>query len=50
MTELENAQEAEDAPAQPDESKEPEQQCCDGKRTAAEHRHESADGKCCTDA
>ena len=23
--------------------------CCDGEKTAAEHRHESADGKCCID-
>jgi len=27
-----------------------EQMCCDGKRTAAEHRNESSDGKCCTDS
>lgn len=26
-----------------------EQMCCDGKRTAHEHRGESADGKCCSD-
>lgn len=26
-----------------------EQMCCDGERTAAEHRAESSDGKCCTD-
>ena len=24
------------------------EKCCDG-RSAAEHRHESADGKCCVD-
>jgi hypothetical protein len=23
--------------------------CCDGKQTAAEHRHNSPDGKCCID-
>ena len=23
--------------------------CCDGQKTAAEHRHESPDGKCCID-
>jgi hypothetical protein len=23
--------------------------CCDGKKTAEEHRHESEDGKCCID-
>lgn len=23
--------------------------CCDGKQTAAEHRHNSEDGKCCID-
>jgi len=23
--------------------------CCDGKTTAAEHRHNSPDGKCCID-
>jgi len=23
--------------------------CCDGKRTAEEHRKEAPDGKCCTD-
>lgn len=56
MIESENANEPEenpaaqeDAPAQPEESKEPEEACCDGERTAAEHRHESADGKCCVD-
>jgi hypothetical protein len=27
-----------------------EQMCCDGKRTASEHRHEAADGKCCSDS
>lgn len=26
-----------------------EEKCCDGKRTAAEHRAESEDGKCCVD-
>lgn len=26
-----------------------EQQCCDGKRTAQEHREASEDGKCCSD-
>jgi len=27
-----------------------EQMCCDGSgRTAEQHRHESADGKCCSD-
>ena len=30
------------------ETSEPEM-CCDGKKTAEEHRHESADGKCCID-
>lgn len=33
-----------------EESKEEEQMCCDGKRTAAEHRKESPDGKCCSDS
>jgi len=28
---------------------EKEQMCCDGERTAAEHRAESPDGKCCVD-
>lgn len=23
--------------------------CCDGQKTAEEHRHESPDGKCCVD-
>jgi hypothetical protein len=23
--------------------------CCDGQKTAEEHRHESEDGKCCID-
>jgi hypothetical protein len=23
--------------------------CCDGKKTAEEHRHNSPDGKCCID-
>jgi hypothetical protein len=35
---------------QPEESASAEQMCCDGKRTASEHRHESADGKCCSDS
>ena len=26
-----------------------EEMCCDGKQTAAEHRHNSPDGKCCID-
>ena len=26
-----------------------EQMCCEDGKTAAEHRAESADGKCCTD-
>jgi len=26
-----------------------EEMCCDGERTAADHRKESADGKCCVD-
>jgi hypothetical protein len=26
-----------------------EQMCCEGGMTAAEHRHQSEDGKCCTD-
>ena len=25
------------------------QMCCDGEKTAEEHRHESPDGKCCVD-
>lgn len=25
------------------------QMCCDGKKTAEEHRHEAEDGKCCSD-
>lgn len=38
------------AEPQPEESEKPsEQMCCDGKRTAHEHRSESADGKCCSD-
>lgn len=34
----------------PEESGKTEQMCCDGKRTAAEHRKESHDGKCCSDS
>lgn len=38
------------APTEPTEdSPKQEQMCCDGKRTAAEHRKESHDGKCCVD-
>lgn len=34
----------------PEEEKEREEMCCDGSgRTAAEHREESEDGKCCID-
>jgi hypothetical protein len=32
-----------------EEIEKPEQMCCDGERTAAEHRKESGDGKCCSD-
>lgn len=35
--------------AQPEAGAKSEQMCCDGKRTAAEHRHESG-GKCCSDS
>ena len=31
------------------ETKEEEQMCCEGGMTAAEHRSQSPDGKCCTD-
>ena len=32
------------------ENEQPKQEmCCDGKQTAAEHRHSSPDGKCCID-
>ena len=31
------------------EEKKDEQMCCEGGMTAAEHRAESPDGKCCTD-
>jgi hypothetical protein len=31
------------------EEKKEEQMCCEGGMTAAEHRAQSADGKCCTD-
>lgn len=34
----------------PEEGSENEQMCCDGERTAAEHRKESPDGKCCSDS
>lgn len=34
---------------EPEEKATSEQMCCDGERTAAEHRKESPDGKCCTD-
>lgn len=47
MLETESANEQQGT--QPEESKQPEQMCCDGKRTAAEHRGESSDGKCCSD-
>jgi hypothetical protein len=31
------------------EEKKDEQMCCEGGMTAAEHRAQSPDGKCCTD-
>ena len=33
---------------QPDAESQPEM-CCDGEKTAEQHRHESPDGKCCID-
>ncbi len=30
-------------------SEEKPEMCCDGEKTAEEHRHESPDGKCCID-
>jgi len=33
-----------------EENKPSEQMCCDRKRTAAQHRKESSDGKCCSDS
>jgi len=33
----------------PEEGAKSEQMCCEGDRTAAEHRKESTDGKCCSD-
>lgn len=35
--------------ADEDQKEQKEQMCCDGERTAAEHRAQNADGKCCTD-
>jgi hypothetical protein len=32
-----------------EEEKKEEQMCCEGGLTAAEHRAQSPDGKCCTD-
>lgn len=32
-----------------EEEKSEEKMCCEDGKTAAEHRAESADGKCCTD-
>lgn len=32
-----------------EESQQKDQMCCEGGMTAAEHRAESQDGKCCTD-
>jgi len=34
----------------PEDGEAAEQMCCDGERTAAEHRKESPDGKCCSDS
>lgn len=51
MPEAEKMKEPQQAPVpQDEENKESEQMCCDGERTAAEHRKESPDGKCCTDS
>jgi|GEM_PF-3602125 len=48
----ETAKELQNPPGSPqaEESAPEEQMCCDGKRTAAEHRSESSDGKCCSDS
>lgn len=34
---------------EPQETETAPQMCCDGQKTAEEHRHESPDGKCCVD-
>ena len=48
MTPNEETQVQANAPDDED-NKAPGQMCCDGERTASEHRHESSDGKCCSD-
>lgn len=45
----ESERKEEEADPNPEEKAKTEQMCCDGERTAAEHRKESADGKCCSD-
>lgn len=39
----------EETDPKPEQKAKSEQMCCDGERTAAEHRKESPDGKCCSD-
>ncbi len=46
---LESETKEEESDPKPEEKAESEKMCCDGERTAAEHRKESPDGKCCTD-
>ena len=48
MTENPNPQARSEAETQSTEEEKPEM-CCDGQKTAEEHRHESPDGKCCVD-
>ena len=48
MPETQSPQEKASEPQSEPEHKD-EHMCCDGKRTAAEHRKESPDGKCCVD-
>jgi hypothetical protein len=51
MADVEPMKKAEESPVPEVEGAAPaEQMCCDGKRTATEHRHESSDGKCCSDS
>ena len=50
MPDLEMKEQQTQSGSQPEKSATTEQMCCDGKRTAVEHRKESADGKCCSDS
>ncbi|GAC1422659.1 MAG: hypothetical protein NVSMB57_15770 [Actinomycetota bacterium] len=52
MANIQSTQQSQDAKnedSRNEETQDKEQMCCDGDRTAEQHRKESPDGKCCVD-